>query len=112
MIADSTNTPSDVTYSLSPEKSIVIGILCRAAWQSEIYEKTAHIHLGAKLLAPDQVDTALNDALRPALEATIGGEEDETVNAISNEVAKLIGLALTRIEATGGAVIALYGTSI
>lgn len=108
MKADWTNSKSDVVFSLMPDKSIGLGIVCRAEWKADLYDRSANMMVGAKLLAPDAMESALNVDVQPTFEATIGGAEDEMVNAVSNELARLIGLALSRIEAAGGEMEALY----
>jgi eukaryotic-like serine/threonine-protein kinase len=112
MKADWTNTPSDVSISLMPSKFIGLGIYCRAEWGVDLYENCAHILVGAKLLSPAATDLAFNGVLRPVFEATIGGADDEVVNVVSSEIAKIINSALSRIEAAGEGVELLYDTAV
>lgn len=113
MRADWVNSPSEVVFSLMmPDKSIGLGILCRADWRTDPQSGHAHVVIGGKLLAPDAVDASSIVDANPVIEAAIGGADEEVVNGIANGIAQVIASALSRIDAAEGKVEALYETVI
>ena len=100
MEADWKKPKTDIVIQLMLSKSIRLEIVCRAEWKTDVYEKYATLMIGAKFIKPNALDTAFHIDLRPMLEVAIGGTEDEVVNVISNELARVIELALSRIETT------------
>lgn len=112
MKADWAGAGSDIVFLLTPNKFIGLGLVCRADWGANPYEKRAHILIGAKLLAPGSADSTIAVEFKPVFEATIGGADDEVVAAISNNLAELIATALSRIEAANAAVDTLYDAAI
>ncbi|MFY3456321.1 protein kinase domain-containing protein [Achromobacter xylosoxidans] len=112
MTADWVNPRSDIVFQLTPNKSIGLVIVCRAEWKADLYERHANLMLGAQFIAPDIMELAYDVDFCPAFEAAIGGSEDETVSAVSNELARLIELALSRIETAEGGVEVLHSEKL
>lgn len=112
MATEYATCPATVTFIVCPEKSILVRVDCNVIWKAGIYEKSALIETGAIYLPNSAEIPQLKALTKPCLEIGIGGAEDETVTAIANSVAGLIGLTLTRIEAAGGELSALQGTSV
>lgn len=112
MTTDYVKCPATVTFTVSPERSILVRVDCDVLWKSGIYEKSAVIETGAIYLPYSTEFPQSKASTKPCLEISIGNAEDETVTAIANSVADLIGIALTRIEATGGETSVLQGASV
>ncbi|WP_218277493.1 hypothetical protein, partial [Pseudomonas sp. FW215-T2] len=78
------------------------------SWQSEIYEKTATVDIGAQILCADiQAEVPAPDFRRIAVVAIQNGE-DEAQLLIVHELAKRVGLGIDRIEAAGSAIETLH----
>lgn len=112
MITDYTNSPANIAFTVSPEKSILVRIDCDVSWKSGVYEKFALMEIGAMFLPNSSATRHPATPMKGCLEMCIGAAEDEAVTAIANEVAELVGLALSRIEATSGDTHKLQGTSV
>lgn len=112
MIADYASSPVNIAFTVSPEKSILVRIDCDVSWKSGVYEKSALMETGAMFLPNLSTARHPETTVKACLEMSIGAAEDETVAAIANKVAEMVGLALTRIEATGGDASTLQGTSV
>lgn len=112
MITDYTNSPAHIAFTVSPEKSILVRINCDVSWKSGVYEKSALMETGAMFLPTSSAARQSETPMKACLEMGIGAAEDETVTSIANNVAKLVGFALSRIEATGGDPSTLHGTSV
>ncbi|MNV16461.1 Serine/threonine-protein kinase pkn5 [compost metagenome] len=111
MITDYANSSPNITFAVSPEKSIWVQINCAVAWRTGVYDKSAVIEVGAMFLAKPPEIGDLKPNMKACLEISIESAEDETVVTVANTVAGLIGLALSRIEATGEDTSVLYGIS-
>lgn len=112
MTTEYMNSPANVAFTVSPEKSTFVRVDCDVSWKSGIYEKSALIETGAIYLPAPYVSKKSENPRTACLEIGIGAAEDETVTAIANNVAELIGLALSRIEATAGDPSVLHGTAV
>ncbi|THF65621.1 serine/threonine protein kinase [Pseudothauera nasutitermitis] len=112
MITDYASNPANIAFTVSPEKSILVRIDCDVSWKSGVYEKSALMEAGAMFQSNSSAARHPETPMKACLEMGIGAAEDETVTAIANKVAELVGLALSRIEATGGDASTLQGTSV
>ena len=112
MITDYANNPANIAFTVSPEKSVIVRIDCDVSWKSGVYEKFALMETCAMFLPSSSTGKHLKTSMKACLEMSIGAAEDETVSAVANEVAKLVGIALSRIEAAGEEVSMLQGTSV
>lgn len=102
MITDYGNSSANIAFTVSPEKSILVRVDCDVSWKSGVYEKLALMEIGAMFLPNSSATRHPETPMKACLEMAIGAAEDETVTAIAHKVAELVGLALSRIEATGG----------
>ncbi len=112
MITDYSGDPMNIGFAVSPEKSILVRIECDVSWNAGIYEKSALMEVGAMFLPTSSKARYAETPMKACLEMSVGAAEDETVTSIANSIAKLIGLALSRIEATGGDPRTLQGISV
>lgn len=112
MFANYADSSANIAFTVSPEKAIRVRVDCAVVWNSGVYEKSALIEVGAMFLANSPAAVQPKATMKVCLEIGIGAAEDETVASIANKVAELIGLALSRIEATGGDTSMLQGTSL
>lgn len=112
MITDYTSSPANIAFTVSPEKSILVRIECDVSWKSGVYEKSALMETGAMFLPTSSATRHSATPMKACLEMGIGAAEDETVTSIANSVAKLLGLALSRIEAAGCDSSTLQETSV
>lgn len=102
MITDYASSPSNIAFTVSPEKSILVRIECDVSWKQGIYGKSALIETGAMFLSTSSTTRHPETPMKPCLELNIGAAEDESVSAIANNIAKILGHALARIEAACG----------
>lgn len=104
--------PIELRFAFSPNKAVSIHCLVAFSWQSEIYEKTAIVEIGAQILCADTQVAVPNPELRRIAMVTIQSGEDEALLLIVQELAKRVGLGIDRIDAEGSATEALHGTDI
>ncbi|MGN8082461.1 protein kinase domain-containing protein [Variovorax sp. 22077] len=112
MITDYAISPANIAFTVSPGKTILIRIDADISWKSGIYEKSALMEIGAMFLSNSSTARHPDTPMKACLEMSIGANEDEIVTAIANNIAELIGLAISRIEAAGGDANMLQGISI
>jgi len=104
--------PARVVFIIKPTKIIKIRIDCRVSWKSGIYEKYALIDIGAIFTSNQSVESPPESSMKACFEICIEASEDGVVKVMTDKVAELITLAISRIEASSGDVSALQGTSV
>lgn len=104
--------PLEVDFSFSPNKSLSIDCVAVFSWQAEIYERTANVDMGVRILCAGQPDVANPPELRRVAVVDIQASEDDAVLLITTEIARRIGIGLDRIEAAGDAIAELHSANI
>ncbi|CQR37106.1 conserved hypothetical protein [Thiomonas arsenitoxydans] len=109
MRASDPGEPSSVKCRFSPNSQIDIECVVVFAWQSQIYEKTANVEVGARILCCGKGEISGQPQLKkPTAVIAIQSGEDEAVQLISTEIARRVGLGLDQIEAVGADIVKLH----
>ena len=88
----------DVEYVLAVDQQLSIECHLRFEWQDGVYKRAVNLWVGAQVVC-----TGCDDAI-PALVSKVVGvaviqeAEDEAATLATRELARLVGLALDRIE--------------
>jgi hypothetical protein len=104
--------PARVIFIVKLTNIIKIRIDCRVSWKSGIYEKYALIDIGAIFTSNQSVESLPESSMKACFEICIEASEDGAVKVMTDKVAELIMLAISRIEASSGDVSTLQGTSV
>lgn len=104
--------PLEVRFGFSVNGTISIQCIVVCNWLSEIYERTANINIGARIVCSNSTDSLAQ--LRTKLVASVSSQnpEDEPALLIATEIARLVGSGLDRIEAAGAAAATLHSTNL
>jgi len=104
--------PLELKFLFSPNKAVTIECIASFKWQAEMYERTANVDIGARILCPGQHDVPNAIELKLAAVVAIQAADDEAVVQIATEVARRVGIGLDRIEAAGEAIAPLHSTNL
>lgn len=90
--------PIDVRYEFAVSQKSYIDCHVVFDWQAGLYERSVYIRVGAQILCIDQEGPPTAVMFRIVGVAVIQETEDDAANLVTNELARLIGRALDRIE--------------